>query len=94
MVVNLSLVKKKYILLSSYSRKKCQQTLRGHFWTFSIVRMPHTSNMPSKMFDVRAYGAEVLRIARVKITKTGFISYCSILISRMIDQGGNVNTLS
>lgn len=56
--------------------------------------MPHTSNMPSKMFDVRAYSAEVLRIARVKITKTGFVSYCSILIYRMIDQGGNLNTIS
>ena len=55
--------------------------------------MPRTSNMLSKMFYA-AYGAEILRIARLKSTKTVFISYRSVVISRMINQGGNVNTIS
>ena len=38
------------------------------------------------------YGAGKLRISRVTSTKTNFINHCLTLISRIINQGGNVNT--
>lgn len=116
MVVNLSVVLKKYILLSFNSRQTIQETLKNHFWTFfiniesnwysvnlfdkrdvfpfSIVRIPHLSNnIPLNVFYA-AYRAEILRIARVANTKTNFINHCSLIVSRMINQVGSVNTIS
>ena len=54
---------------------------------FSIVRIPQlTSNVPSKILYA-AYGTECV--------KTNFINHCStLLISKMINKGGNVNTIS
>ena len=40
------------------------------------------------------YGADIVRISKVNSTKTNFIIHCSILIYRMINQGGHVNTIS
>ena len=38
------------------------------------------------------YGVGKLRISRVTSTKTNFINHCLTLTSRIINQGGNVNT--
>ena len=67
---------------------------KRNIFPFSIVRMPHlTSNIPLRMF-YGAYGAEISRMIGITSTKTNFINPCSTLISRMINQGGNVNTTS
>ena len=66
---------------------------RGAF-LFHIVRIPQTSsNIRSKIFYV-AYGVKILRTARVTSTKNNFINHYSTLISRMINQGGNLNTIT
>ena len=52
-----------------------------------------TSNIPFKMFNA-AYAVEILRIGRVTSAETIIMNHCSILISRMIDKEGNVNTIS
>ena len=67
---------------------------KRNIFPFSIVRIPHlTSNIPFRMF-YGVYGAEISRIIGITSTKTNFINPCSTLISRMINQGGNVNTTS
>ena len=38
------------------------------------------------------YGAGKLRISRETSTKTNFINHCLTFTSRIISQGGNVNT--
>ena len=53
----------------------------------------HYRNIPAKIFYA-VYGAENLKINRVTSTKTNLKNYCSALISRMVNQGGNVNTIS
>ena len=61
---------------------------------FSIVKMPQfMSNIPSKLFYA-SYGVEYLKIATETSTKTSFINHCSTLIFKMINKGGNVNTIS
>ena len=61
---------------------------------FSIVKMPYLeSNIPSKMF-YSAYGAEILRSARVSNNKLNFECHCKVLIQRMIKQGGKRITVN
>ena len=52
----------------------------------------YTSNIPSKIFYA-VYGAENLKINRVTSTKANLKNYYSALFSRMVNQGGNVNTI-
>ena len=61
---------------------------------FSIVRMPYLdSNIPSKIF-YSAYGAEILRSARVTNNKINFEHHCKILVQRMLKQGGRRLTIN
>ena len=60
---------------------------------FFIVRMPHlSSNIPSSIFYGSSF-SEILRIARCSSLVDDFISRTSILLKRMINQGGNTKLL-
>ena len=37
---------------------------------------------------------DILRVYKVNSTKTNFVMHCSTLVYRMINQGGNVDTIS
>ena len=57
-------------------------------FSFSILRMPH-----HVIFHL-PYGTGVLRNVRETSIKTNFINHYSTLIFRMINQGGNDDTIS
>ena len=60
---------------------------------FFIVRMPHMrSNIPSFIFYGSFY-SEILRIARCTLLFADFLPRASILLNRMIAQGGSISFL-
>ena len=61
---------------------------------FSIVRMPFLcSNIPTKMF-YSSLGAEILRIARANNQKVSFFKSAKEIVSRMLNQGGNITRVT
>ena len=61
---------------------------------YAILRMPSlTIDIPPEMFCV-GYGPEIPRNITVTSTKTIFINHCSNAISRIINLGKNVYTIS
>ena len=60
---------------------------------FTIVRMPYkASNIPSRIFFA-SVGAEILRIAGTTSDVESFLMSSSILLKRMLNQGGKQEIL-
>ena len=60
---------------------------------FFIVRMPHlSSNIPSSIFYESGF-SEILRVARCTLPFSDFTPRISELLTRMINQGGNIKLL-